>query len=147
MDPGSSVPGSRGHLGWGKSRRPLGAEQNAVPGSPPVTGPVKLTRRGVGACYRRSVASVEVSVSLAPAELGWVRRKAERTGTTVSAVLGEAVRELRRHEEHLALRLQHDVVPSNVRFEAMQRLLEELGTDDITPEDVASVIAEWQREP
>lgn len=93
------------------------------------------------------MASVEVSVSLAPAELEWARRKAERSGTTVSAILGEVVREQRQHEEQRELRVQCEVVPSNGRLEAMQRLLEELGTDDITPEDIASVLAEWRNTP
>jgi hypothetical protein len=90
---------------------------------------------------------VEVSVSLAPAELEWVRGKAEQSGTTVSAVLSEAVRQLRQHEEHLELRVRRDVVQSNVRSKAMQRLLEELGTDDITPDDIAGVLAEWRNTP
>lgn len=32
------------------------------------------------------------------------------------------------------------------RLEAMDRLLKELGTDDITPEDIAAVVAEWSGE-
>ena len=32
------------------------------------------------------------------------------------------------------------------RLEAMDRLLKELGTDDITPEDIAAVLAEWRGE-
>jgi K+/H+ antiporter YhaU regulatory subunit KhtT len=67
----------------------------------------------------------KLSVSLAPDEIAWVRRKAEESASNVSAVLAEAVRQQR-------------------RLEAIDALLAELGTDDITAEDVAAVFAEWR---
>lgn len=73
-------------------------------------------------------ATVEkLSVSLGAEEISWVRKKAEENASSVSAVLNEAVRQQQ-------------------RLEAMDRLLEELGTDDITPEDIAAVLAEWRGE-
>jgi K+/H+ antiporter YhaU regulatory subunit KhtT len=66
----------------------------------------------------------KLSVSLAPEEIAWVRRKADETSSNVSAVLSEAVRQQR-------------------RMEALDALLDELGTGDITVEDVVAVIAEW----
>lgn len=74
------------------------------------------------------MAKVEkLSVSLGTEEIGWVRKKAEESASSVSAVLNEAVRQQQ-------------------RLEAMDRLLEELGMDDITPEDIAAVLAEWRSE-
>jgi K+/H+ antiporter YhaU regulatory subunit KhtT len=66
----------------------------------------------------------KLSVSLVPEDAAWVRRKAEETASNVSAVLSEAVRQQR-------------------RLEALEALLAELGTSDITPADVAAVLAEW----
>ena len=72
-------------------------------------------------------ASVEkLSVSLGVEEAAWAREQAEATGTSLSAVLTEAVRRQR-------------------KLDAMDRLLAELGTADITEEDLAAVRAEWRR--
>lgn len=67
----------------------------------------------------------KVSVSLATEDLAWARQKAESGETSLSAVLSAALRRER-------------------QYEARGRLLEELGTDDITPEDLAAVRAEWR---
>jgi K+/H+ antiporter YhaU regulatory subunit KhtT len=73
-------------------------------------------------------ATVEkLSVSLGSEEISWVRKKAEENASSVSAVLNEAVRQQQ-------------------RLEAIDRLLEELGTDDIAPEDIAAMLAEWRGE-
>ena len=75
-------------------------------------------------CYHLPMATVEkLSVSLGAEEISWVRKKAEESASSVSAVLNEAVRQQQ-------------------RLEAMDRLLEELGTDDITPEDIAAMLAD-----
>jgi K+/H+ antiporter YhaU regulatory subunit KhtT len=74
------------------------------------------------------MATVEkLSVSLGSEEICWVRKKAEENASSVSAVLNEAVRQQQ-------------------RLEAIDRLLEELGTDDIAPEDIAAMLAEWRGE-
>ena len=74
------------------------------------------------------MATVEkLSVSLGAEEISWVRKKAEESASSVSAVLNEAVRQQQ-------------------RLEAIDRLLEELGTDDITPKDIADMFAEWRNE-
>lgn len=67
----------------------------------------------------------KLSISLGSEEIAWARQRAEDTASSVSAVLSEAVR----HQQ---------------RLEAFDRLLEELGRDDITPEDIAAVYAEWR---
>lgn len=69
----------------------------------------------------------KLSVSLGSEEISWVRKKAEENASSVSAVLNEAVRQQQ-------------------RLEAIDRLLEELGTDDIAPEDIAAMLAEWRGE-
>ena len=80
-----------------------------------------------GATVGRNVAKVEkISVSLASDELESARRRAKSMGLSLSAVLTEA------------LRLQRQT-------EARKALLAELGTDDISPEDLAAVRAEWGR--
>lgn len=74
------------------------------------------------------MATVEkLSVSLGAEEISWVRRKAEESASSVSAVLNEAVRQQQ-------------------RLEALDRLLEELGTSDITPDDITAMLAEWRSE-
>ena len=80
-----------------------------------------------GATIGRMTARVEkLSVSLGADEAAWARQQAESAGSSVSAVLTEAVRKQR---QSLARR----------------RLLAELGTDDITEEDLAAIRAEWRR--
>jgi hypothetical protein len=82
---------------------------------------------GNGATVGRKMAKVEkISVSLTPEELKAARRRAKRMGLSLSAVLNEALRFQR-------------------QMEARRQLLDELGTDDITPEDIAKVRAEWRR--
>jgi hypothetical protein len=72
-------------------------------------------------------ANVEkLSVSIASEEIAWARQQAEASGSSLSAVLTEA---LRKQRQSLARR----------------RLLAELGTDDITEEDLAAIRAEWRR--
>lgn len=74
------------------------------------------------------MATVEkLSVSLGAEEISWVRKKAEESASSVSAVLNEAVRQQQ-------------------RVEALDRLLEELGTSDITPDDITAMLAEWHSE-
>jgi len=65
----------------------------------------------------------KVSVSLANEDLAWARQKAEAGETSLSAVLSAAIRRQRQSE-------------------ARQRLLEELGTDDITAQDLEAARAE-----
>ncbi len=72
-----------------------------------------------------SVSVEKVSVSLGTEEIAWARRKAAETDSSVSAVVSDAVRRQR-------------------QLDAMDRLLAELGTDDITEEDRAVVRAEWR---
>jgi hypothetical protein len=68
----------------------------------------------------------KLSVTLGVEEAAWARLQAKASGLSVSAFLTEAVRSQR-------------------KLEAMDRLLVELGTDDITEEDLAAVRAEWHR--
>jgi UDP-N-acetylglucosamine:LPS N-acetylglucosamine transferase len=68
----------------------------------------------------------KLSVTLGAEEAAWARAQAEASGRSLSAVLTEAVRRQR-------------------KLEAMDRLLAELGTDDITEEELAAVRAEWRR--
>lgn len=65
----------------------------------------------------------KVSVSLAAEDVEWARQRAERDETSLSAVLTEALRRQRQSE-------------------ARQRLLAELGTDDLTPADIDAARAE-----
>ena len=67
----------------------------------------------------------KLSVSLGAEEISWARQKAEENATSVSAVLNEALRQ-------------------QLRREALTGLLKELGTEDITPEDISAVYAEWR---
>jgi hypothetical protein len=69
----------------------------------------------------------KVSVSLGAEEVEWARHKAEQSDMSFSAVVSEALRKQRQHEARL-------------------ELLAELGDDDITPEDIAAVLAEWRDE-
>jgi UDP-N-acetylglucosamine:LPS N-acetylglucosamine transferase len=72
------------------------------------------------------MATVEkLSVSLGAEEVAWARKQAEASGRSLSSVLTDALRRQR-------------------KLEAMDRLLAELGTDDITEEDLAAVRAEWR---
>ena len=73
-----------------------------------------------------AVSVEKLSVSIAAEEAAWAREQAEAAGCSLSAVLTEA---LRKQRQSLAMR----------------RLLDELGTDDITEEDLAAVRAEWRR--
>jgi hypothetical protein len=68
----------------------------------------------------------KLSVSLGADEAAWARQQAEASGSSLSAVLTEAVRKQR---QSLARR----------------RLLDQLGTDDITEEDLAAIRAEWRK--
>jgi len=73
------------------------------------------------------VAKMEkLSVSIDAREVSWARKQAKVLGTSLSAVLTDALKRQR-------------------KLAAMDRLLAELGTDDITEEDLAAVRAEWQR--
>ncbi|HEX5660143.1 MAG TPA: hypothetical protein VFX59_23270 [Polyangiales bacterium] len=67
----------------------------------------------------------KVSVSLATDDLAWARQKAETAATSLSSVLTAALRRER-------------------QFEARGRLLEELGTADITAEELEAARAEWR---
>jgi hypothetical protein len=73
-----------------------------------------------------TMASVEkISISLPLEEIAWARERAEKAGTSVSAVVVEALANQR-------------------RAAAARRLLQSLGgTDDITQEEQAAVMAEW----
>jgi hypothetical protein len=72
------------------------------------------------------MATVEkVSVSLSVDEVEWARQKAARAETSFSAVVSEAIRKQRQHEARIAL-------------------LDELGADDVTLEDMEAVYAEWR---
>ena len=68
-------------------------------------------------------ATEKVSVSLAAEDVDWARKKAEQDGKSLSAVLSEALRRQRQSE-------------------ARRRLLEELGTDDLTQEELDAARAE-----
>ena len=62
----------------------------------------------------------KLSISLDSDDVQWVKRRAKYTGTSVSAVIGEAIAARR-------------------RAEARAELLEQLGTDDITDAELAAV--------
>jgi len=64
-----------------------------------------------------------VSVPLAVEELEWARQEAEQRDKSLSSVLTNPLHRRR-------------------KAEALSQLLEELGTDDITPEDLDRVRAE-----
>lgn len=64
-------------------------------------------------------------VTLATEDLAWAQARADRQGTTVSAVVTEAIRRQRQNE-------------------ARERLLADLGTDDLTEAELAAVEAEWR---
>lgn len=68
-------------------------------------------------------ATEKVSVSLAVEDVEWARKKAEQDDKSLSAVLTEALRRQRQSE-------------------ARRQLLAELGTDDLTPEDLEAARAE-----
>jgi hypothetical protein len=72
-----------------------------------------------------AVTTEKVSVSLTAEDLAWARQKAEEGATSLSAVLSAALRRER-------------------QFEARGRLLEELGTSDITAEELEAARAEWR---
>ena len=65
----------------------------------------------------------KLSVSIEKHELAWARAHAKRSGKSLSAVLTEALREKR-------------------RAEAMDRLLQRLRANRITPEQMAAIRAE-----
>jgi hypothetical protein len=67
--------------------------------------------------------AAKLSVSIQKEELEWAREEAERTGTSVSAVLTEALRRQR-------------------RAQAMRRLLKKLGADKISDRQMAAIRAE-----
>lgn len=69
--------------------------------------------------------SPAAAITLASEDLAWAQARAECQGTTVSAVVTEAVRRQRQNE-------------------ARRRLLVELGTDDLTEPELAAVEAEWR---
>ena len=70
--------------------------------------------------------SVEkVSVSLGTEEIAWAREQAESAGSSLSAVLTDALRRQRQSE-------------------ARRKLLELLGTDDITDADLDAIRDEWR---
>lgn len=72
-------------------------------------------------------ANVEkLSVSIPSDEAAWARQQAEAAGSSLSAVLTEALRKQRQSM-------------------ARRRLLAELGTDDVTEEDLAAIRAEWRQ--
>lgn len=74
------------------------------------------------------MAAVEkLSVSMPIEDIAWVRAKALRSEMSVSAVLAEAVRRQR-------------------RAEALAALLDDLGVEDISEQDLAAVRAEWRGE-
>ena len=70
-------------------------------------------------------ATEKVSVTLAIEDVEWARQKAAADGKSFSAVVTEALRRQRQSE-------------------ARRRLLAELGTDDITPAELAAIEAEWR---
>jgi hypothetical protein len=65
----------------------------------------------------------KISVSIDTREVAWARKQAKALGTSLSAVLTDALRRQR-------------------KLAAMDRLLAELGTDDITEEELLAVHAE-----
>lgn len=65
----------------------------------------------------------KLSVSIDAREVTWAREQAKALGTSLSAVLTDALRRQR-------------------KLAAMDRLLAELGTDDITEEELVAVHAE-----
>jgi hypothetical protein len=67
------------------------------------------------------MSAVKVSVSLDQEQLRWLKRQARKHKTTVSALMGEAVADLRRRR-------------------ALDRLL---GDVELTREDIAEIHAEW----
>lgn len=67
----------------------------------------------------------KVSVSIAVEDLEWARGRARATHRSLSAVLAEALRRQRQSE-------------------ARAQLLDELGTEDISDEDLAATRDEWR---
>ena len=67
----------------------------------------------------------KVSVSLSVDDLIWAKKRARAGALSLSAFVSEALRRQR-------------------QAEARAELLAELGTDDITAEDLAAIRAEWQ---
>jgi hypothetical protein len=65
----------------------------------------------------------KLSVSLDAREVIWARKQAKALGTSLSAVLTDALKRQR-------------------KLDAMDRLLSELGVDDITEEELLAVHAE-----
>lgn len=72
-----------------------------------------------------AAATEKVSVTLAIEDVEWAREKAAESGKSFSAVVTEALRRQRQSE-------------------ARRRLLVELGTDDLTPAELAAIEAEWR---
>jgi hypothetical protein len=68
-------------------------------------------------------AVAKVSVSISSEDLAWAKRRARRGTTSLSAVVSEALRRQR-------------------QAEARTKLLDELGTNDISSEDVSAIRAE-----
>lgn len=83
---------------------------------------LQRARGGDWSVYAATVRRASI-VSLAAEDVEWARQRAERDETSLSAVLTEALRRQRQSE-------------------ARQRLLAELGTDDLTPADIDAARAE-----
>jgi hypothetical protein len=71
-------------------------------------------------------AAQKVSVSIAAEDLQWARRQAKKAGQSLSSVIAEALHRLR-------------------RAQAQERLLNELGTADISEHDRNAVRDEWRK--
>lgn len=70
-------------------------------------------------------AAEKISISLSSEDLRWARQRAKQSLSSVSAVVSEALRKQR-------------------QAEARARLLADLGTDDITEQDIEVVRREWR---
>ena len=72
-------------------------------------------------------AVAKVSVSISAEDLAWAKKRARKSTTSLSAVVSDALRRQR-------------------QAEARAQLLADLGTDDISSEDVAAMRAELRGE-
>lgn len=93
-----------------------------------------MTTSALPAASRRSsnaaMGSAKISVSVASEDLAWAKKRAKRLRKSLSAVVSEALQRER-------------------QYEARERLLEELGTDDITEADLEAIRIElgWPPRP
>lgn len=87
--------------------------------------PAKSVKRGRLGRPRTGAGAEKVSISLDSESLAWARRVAAATSASLSSVVDAALKRMRQRE-------------------ARERLLAELGTDDISDADLQALYAEWR---